>query len=117
MKITRFRLLKPIIWIIELTVIISLLGSIISIAKKRDVVGERTHALREVEAQHARLKSKLSEAQSAAFVEKEARNKLGLVKPGEVVVLVGQGVSSASSDILQVGQVLPRWQQWWQLFF
>ncbi len=116
MKIARFSLLKPLIWVIELIVIISLVGSIISIAKKKDVVGEQAAALKRIDAENARLKSQLSQAQSTVFVENEARDKLGLVKPGEVVVMIGRQVSTAS-DSLNPQTALPRWQQWWQLFF
>ncbi len=117
MKAVKFRWFKPIVWIIELAVIASLLGSIISLAKKRDVVGERAAALSRIESENARLKRQLAQAQSTSFVEKEARDKLGLVKPGEVVVLVGKGVSTTSSLLSPGEATIPRWQQWWQLFF
>ena len=116
MKIARFRLIKPIIWGIEFIIIVSLVGSIITIYKKKDVVGERNAALVRVESENARLKSRLSEVERPEFVEKEARDKLGLVKPGEVVVLVGKH-ATASPDVLRSSTELPRWQQWWQLFF
>ncbi len=40
-----------------------------------------------------------------------------LVKPGEVVVMIGKQVSTASTSLNPRQTAVPRWQQWWQLFF
>lgn len=116
MKIASIRWFKPVIWVIELVVIVSLVGSIITLAKKKDVVGERALVLLRVTEENERLKRVLAEAQSTTFVEKEARNKLGLVKTGESVVLLGKR-ESTPSDLLKGQAAISRWGEWWQLFF
>lgn len=116
MKIASIRWVKPVIWVIELVIIVSLAGSIISLAKKKDVVGERAAVLGRVSEENDRLKRALSEAQGTEFVEKEARNKLGFVKSGETIVIVGKR-ERTPSDALKGQPTLSRWKEWWQLFF
>lgn len=116
MKLGGYPWWKPVLWGLEILLILSLMGSIIHVWNKKDVVSDRKQVLSRVEAEHERLKQKLSEAQSQPFIEREAREKLGLVKPGEVIVLVGQSSSSASRGI-QTGAALSHWRQWWKLFF
>jgi cell division protein FtsB len=80
-------------------------------------IGERRSVLKSEQEKHGKLSSQLSEATSSAFVEREARNKLGLVRDGETVILMG--TPAVGDDQLQnVPHVsYSRWQLWWRLFF
>jgi cell division protein FtsB len=69
------------------------------------------------------LQDRLEYAQSDAYVEEAARESLGLVKVGEVPVVVVQGAQSPSSTSTQEGttaapggEPTPYWQQWRDLF-
>jgi len=65
--------------------------------------------------EHKFLQERLSYVQSTQFVEEEARNKLGLVKPGEVLVIAPPeakrtlGITSYRTEVT--------WKQWVNLFF
>jgi len=69
---------------------------------------------RSVEEQRNRdLKKKLEFSQSQQFIERQAREKLGLAKPGETVVIMSQSPATQSGVI----EVLPNWKRWLNLFF
>lgn len=59
------------------------------------------------------LKKKLDFVQSPFYIEQEARNKLGLSKPGETMVIIPP--SEATQSV--VFEALPNWKRWWRLFF
>src|SRR5882672_8649241 len=66
--------------------------------------------------ENKKLLAENAEAKSPGFIERQAREVLGLVKPGEVVVILPPPEASpapSTADKL----VRPIWQQWWSLFF
>ena len=75
--------------------------------------------LRRVEEENRRLQSELEYAQSPEFIEQEARNRLGLGREGETVVLMPndklQMTNEKTEDKTAVN--LPNWKKWWRLFF
>lgn len=62
----------------------------------------------------AYLSQKLYFAKTDAFVEEEARQKLGLVRPGEQIV-VDQKIGPKQPKSEPIAR--PNWQKWWNLFF
>ena len=70
--------------------------------------------IQEVEEKHAELENRLIEATSAAFIEKIARDKLGLVREGETVVIMDKSpVIGNQSSVKEESN----WRKWWGLFF
>ena len=79
---------------------------------------EHEKGLAAAKSENERLKQRLSEVQTQDFIEGEIRNKLGLVKPGETVVLMGGAQHTVSSDNVKSDmEQLHNWKQWWNLFF
>ena len=108
---------KVVIIGISIVLIIGLVGSLADIWSKRDVVSIRESRLFVVKKEHESLKKKLEEAKTVAFVEREARERLGLVQPGETVILLDK---NGQSDVVEKGEAIPsipKWKQWWQVFF
>lgn len=64
--------------------------------------------------EQAFLSQKLYYAKTDAFVEEEARQKLGLVRPGEQIV-VDQKIERVQFKSEPIAR--PNWQKWWNLFF
>jgi cell division protein FtsB len=95
---------------------IGVIRSVVTIWQKQGIVAERQRVLQVEEAKNAKLVQELQEATSSAFIEKIAREKLGLVKPGETVVIMNQ-VPNAGSGESGLPSPLPSWKQWWGLFF
>lgn len=102
--------------ITSLYVINNLAHSIYENWRKGYLVEEAKVKLEKVEKEHALLQKQLSEAQTSAFVEKEARNKLLLGKSKEQEVIVSKALLPKSDQILGV-DTQPKWQKWWKLFF
>jgi cell division protein FtsB len=63
--------------------------------------------------QQNELKGNLAWVQSPEFVEKEAREKLGMGKPGEVVLILPKFDEKPRSV---EAAVLVNWQKWWSLY-
>ena len=115
---TKRRFVRIIIVLLSISLSIGLLRSLVNALWRRDLVRERQMVLNEEKARNAELLSQLREATSSAFVEKQAREKLGFVKPGDTVVLlgsttvVGPNHPQSSESRGSVG-----WRRWWSLFF
>ena len=113
----KFSGIRLIIGVVSLFVAVGLVRSIVDHWHKRTIVSERQEALRREEEQNRELIAKLEEATSAAFIEREAREKLGLVKEGDTIVLLDKSQTSSSNDQTSTEDSAPSWKKWWKLFF
>lgn len=87
--------------------------AIIDLWQRRDIVRVRQEELSALTRQNEELTRKLADIQSQSYVERVARDKLGLVKEGESLVIVPQATAGAE---LPAGDIA-NWKLWWQLFF
>lgn len=110
------RILRFAVGVVSVFLCVGLTQSIVNHWQKRSIVEKRQLMLREEEARKQQLLQKLTEATTSAFIEREAREKLGLVKEGDTVVLV-PAVSSEITDETAGGKGMPHWKKWWKLFF
>lgn len=76
--------------------------------------------MQELRVEKEQLEKELAYRQGSEFIEREARDKLNLLKPGEAVVVLDRqrpkmvGRASTGGE----GQsALPNFRQWLQLFF
>ncbi|MEK7141826.1 MAG: septum formation initiator family protein [Patescibacteria group bacterium] len=115
----KWRIVRLIIIVVSLVLIVNLTRSIWDLWRRRDILGERQAVLRRVEAEHARLQKELEYAQSPEFIEQEARNRLGLAREGESVVILPklQITNSKTQTKEEKGENIPNWKRWWRLFF
>lgn len=113
-NIGKTKLFRTFVLIVIAIVAIGGIRSIVGIWQKRGIVEERRQVLEAEQRKYSELEIKLQEATSAAFVEETARNKLGLVKPGESVIIMNKATPEA--NILPQFEK-PLWKQWWELFF
>jgi cell division protein FtsB len=62
------------------------------------------------------LKKKFAEVQDSSFIEKEAREKLNMQKPGETVIVLPEMdlKSDSSADKKEIEE--PNWEKWLDLF-
>jgi cell division protein FtsB len=111
-------ILRIVLFIVGLFIIFGLSRSLFDLWHRRDIVVERKNALEAVEAENLRLKKDLEESQTPEFIEKQAREKLNLAKPDEVVVIVAKAtVSGTFVQGAGKGDEKPSWRVWWELFF
>ena len=116
MNILQNRLVRLVASVGAVALIVSMAGSVWTVWQKGDIVRERRDSLAKLKAESRDLQKKLAETQRPEFVERVAREKLGLVKPGETVVLVEK---SRQPSVLSGQQEIsvPNWKRWWKLFF
>lgn len=96
------------------------------------ILSDSEKNLTELREENSRLKSEVSEASDPSYVDDEARKKLGLVKPGEVEVILPnhsqaevQATQSSQPEQRQeteqtsfkAGRAEVVWKQWWDFLF
>lgn len=100
---------------------VSLLRNIAAVSKAKRTIEERRAAVEELKQENERLEKVLVETNSQEFIEKQIRDKLGLAKTGEVVVVLPDEeiLESLAPDIPKDTPTLPltNWQKWYGLFF
>jgi len=99
---------------ILLFVINDLVRSIYDIWQKKDYVTQAQRELSIQKQENQRLKSALSYSETQEFVERQAREKLFMVKNGEQAILIEQGMEKIDVSKKETN---PNWKKWWKLFF
>ena len=105
--------------IIFLTVTWNIIGQIISTLKSGDRFQSATDELHNLEVKNKELKEKLEEVKNPRFIETQARDKLGLIREGETLVIIPQEkIDSILGLAKKVEEIkLPNWQGWLKLFW
>jgi cell division protein FtsB len=110
--------MRKIIFIIIIAILLlisnDLTRSIYDIWQKKDYITQAQKELNVQKQENQRLKSALSYSQTQEFIEKQAREKLFMVKNGEQAILIEQGAEKADTS---KGNTDPNWKKWWKLFF
>lgn len=105
--------------ILVLVLAYKLLVQITDALKSGERLSQAAEKVYKLEAQNRELKKRLSEVNSSEFIEQQARDKLGLGKKGEVVVIIPEDklklVMGASASAQEIR--LPNWLGWLRLFF
>jgi cell division protein FtsB len=100
--------------IICLLIINGLIRSIYNLWNKQDLVVKARQDLEKQKQTNKELKAQLSYVKSDEFIEREARDKLFMVKPGESGVIIPEKLIKKPEKKVVV--VVPNWQQWVNLF-
>lgn len=107
--------------LILLLLTISLVRNILRVSQAGDrekIVGSRVENLKE---ENEKLKKELEKIESEAYVEFQARDKLGLAKEGEIVVVLPDDeiLRKIAPQIEDEEEVLPdpTWKKWLKLFY
>lgn len=105
--------------LVTLVVAYNLIGQIMDATKSGERLSTAVDEVYKLEVKNKALKEKLSRTQTPDFIEEEVRNKLGLAKKGETVVVIPEeklkSVLGASSSAEVVR--LPNWLGWLKLFW
>lgn len=107
------KILFVVIVAIFIIIINNLVRSIYDIWQKKDFVTQAEKELSFQKQENQRLKSALSYSKTQEFIEREARDKLFMVKKGEQRVLLPQESEKAAQENKDN---LPNWKKWWDLF-
>jgi len=90
--------------------------TIIELWQRRDVVRVREQEIATLEKTNASLRRTLKDAGGDAYVEREARDKLGMIKEGETIVMLPEGGASDSDRIASL-DAQPTWKKWFGMFY
>lgn len=108
------------ILILIVLVISSLVRGVISIKKSNDKIEEERKKVEEEQTRNDELRKQLQEVNSQSFTEQVARDKLGLAKPGEtILVLPDKEVLRKLAPHIEEEQDSlpdPNWKKWLKLF-
>lgn len=107
--------------IVVFVILISSLIKSISRIKVGDSVIEKTKVkIEKAEAENAKLAEQLKITQSEEFLEKQLRDKLGLAKEGEIILVLPEAdiVRKLAPQIPIEIEIKPKpnWQKWVDLF-
>lgn len=87
-------------------------------AKSGERLSQAAEAVYKLEIKNKELKKKLTQIKSLEFIEEEARNKLGLAKNGETVVVIPEEKLKLILGASQSAQIrLPNWLGWLRVFW
>lgn len=116
MKSEKKGIVPFIVLIVSFGLCVSSFQTILDLWKRWDIVRERKLELSHAVKENRLLEQKLAETKSDQYVEKVARNTLGLIKEGEAIVLLqGKGKGFRETDASTDKEV--NWRKWWWLFF
>ena len=113
------KIVLGVILLISLVIAYNLIKQIIESTRSGDRLSQAADIVYKLEVKNKELKKKLTQIQSPEFIEQQARNKLGLSKKGETVVIIPDetlklvlGTSSSAQEIR-----LPNYLGWFRVFF
>jgi len=109
------------VWLLVIILVVSTTRNIGNVKRvESDVQAERGR-LAKIEKDNEDLKNQIAQAQSPDFIETEIRNKLGLAKSGEAIVVLPDAaiLRQLTPQPSQEADVLPdpNWKKWLKLFF
>ena len=81
----------------------------------RQIVTEARIRTQEAYRENELLTKRLVEVSSDSFVEREARDKLGMGKEGEVIVILPK-MTNDKLQITNQSENKPNWKRWWDLY-
>lgn len=121
MKKTGSKIIVFAIWGLIATLSLTLVKNVVRTNQiHKQIQGERAK-LAKIQADNDKLAAEVVQTQSADFVEKEMRNKLGLGKTGEAIVVLPdiEMLRKLAPQISVEVDVLPdpNWKKWLKLFF
>jgi cell division protein FtsB len=75
--------------------------------------------LEQLKLENEELQAQLEYVQSQAFIESQAREKLGMAREEETVLMLPENLGrfEGLGKVKEEEENLPNWQKWWKLFF
>ena len=93
----------------------NIVGSILTLRQNSRIVTTLSQQKQDEEQKKEFLKEQLYFINTPQFIENQAREKLGMVKPGEHIVLAPPPIAPTQKVVIVDNS--PNWQKWLRLFF
>jgi cell division protein FtsB len=114
------KLLGVAIWVLVLLLLISTIKNIGRVRSINIAVQKEKDKVEKMKEENARLEAQIAQTQGEAFIEKQIRDKLGLAKAGEaIVVLPDPEILRKLAPQMPVEESTlpdPNWKKWIKLF-
>src|SRR5262245_19086313 len=116
-------MIKKILLILAIILIVfvsyKLIKQITDAIRSGDRLSDQAEKVYKLEAKNKQLRQKLSEVQSKEYIEEQARNKLGLGKSGETLIIIPDDKLKAILGASAEAQIarLPNFLGWWRVFW
>lgn len=107
--------LRMIVLVISFILSVRAGSTVMDLWKRRELVLSRQQELERITKENDTLQRQLEETHTDVYVERIARDKLGLVKPGETVVIVPDVLSADSTGVTPEDS-RANWRKWWETF-
>ena len=108
------------LFLIVISLIISLSRSIIKLTKAEDKIQDVKNKIISLKKGNEDLNNQISRMESDFFIEKEARDKLGLAKKGEIVLVLPSSENYESlinpDSTTEPNLPLPNYKKWLKVF-
>jgi cell division protein FtsB len=115
------KILSFLILVVGLVLIVNLSRQIVSSWRAGERIERAQRKVEEARQENRELKEELRYVQSDEFLEREARDKLHMVKEGEMIVVVPKEVVEEELDRArrekEVPEEIPNWKLWKEAFF
>ncbi|KKU10434.1 MAG: Septum formation initiator [Candidatus Woesebacteria bacterium GW2011_GWB1_45_5] len=115
------KILEYIAWFLILMLFVSTIRNIGRVRRVRSEIRKEQEKVERVRKENGDLERRVAETQGAEFIEAEVRNKLGLVKEGETVVILPdeETLKKLAPRAYTETETLPdpNWRKWLKLFF
>jgi cell division protein FtsB len=109
------------LWLMIIILVISTVQNLTKVVRIKAEIEKERQKVEKMGQMNLDLERQLSEAQSVSFIEKQVRNRLGLVKDGETTVILPdeETVKKLAPQIKEEEDSLPdpNWKKWEKLFF
>lgn len=121
MKAKLVNIIGPLVGLVVFGLLFSSLVKSLTRLKYGDSLVKKNEAkLEEIQRENKKLQEKLETVQSSEYLEKQFRDKLGLVKEGEIVIVLPEAgiLKPLSPELPNNEKVKPKanWEKWIDLF-
>jgi cell division protein FtsB len=107
--------------VISLLMLVSLTRNIIKVKEAKERLKEKEEYIEKIGEENEELSQKVATFKSEGFIEKQLRDKLGLAKEGEIIVVLPdeETIKKFAPSNEKEEEILPdpNWKKWFKLFF
>jgi cell division protein FtsL len=123
-NIFNYRQTKVILTVIGLYAAFQIVRHIAWLTGAGDRITQAQQQLDELKKENQQLQSEQKDVDNPQFIERAAREKLSMGRPGEFILVIPQDEIKKLADVIRNDYELPvspkpglqPWEQWWKLF-
>ncbi len=119
-KFMKFRLLKIFFFLLGVFLVVNLSRSIIDLWQKGGLLDKEEERYAKARLENEELTKQYEQIQTPEYIEKEARDKLGLGREGEVVVVLPPNKDQSTDQLsnkVKDNEVKAVWRKWVEVLF